>query len=126
MNTRIFDLESKLRLTREHADKYKLDLEEMTAQYDELNDYIKRSRFVSIEKKTEHEKFLQEEMVNEADIDDARVRQARLDYSALSDNLNDLSSEVKNQHNMSLTTTKMLQDKIIMNKKQSKFHSGLD
>ena len=126
MNTRIFDMESKLRLTREQADKYKLDLEEMTAQYDELNDYIKRSRFVSIEKKTEHEKFLQEEMVNEADIDDARVRQARLDYSALSDNLNDLSSEVKNQHDMSLTTTKMLQDKIIMNKKQSKFHAGLD
>ena len=70
---------------------------------------------------------MQDRMVNvREEIDESRARQARLDYSSVGTELADLKAEVRNQQEMALTTTKLLQDKILMNKKQSKFHHGLE
>ena len=60
MHARVSKAENKLKDTVDLAEKYKSDLESITLQFNEINDYVKDSSFLALKKTKEHEAFVKE------------------------------------------------------------------
>ena len=95
------------------AERYRKEMEEYKQKFQEINDYINDSRYSTIKKGAEYARFVKEESTNETEIQEARAKQTKLNYSALETDITDLRESLRQTKDFADGTIKMLEDKLV-------------